>query len=74
MYLFIVITAVFIWFSYMFRSIFWQVISGLLAIAAGIDLISQSSEWIYTVFGVSIIAVGFYQWVLTILDVIKGED
>lgn len=74
MWLFILIAGVFIWFAHQFRSIFWQILSGLLAIAAGVEFMTQSSEWPYIVFGVSIIAVGFYQWGLSILEVLRGED
>lgn len=72
--MFLIIAGVFILLAYILRSVFWQIMSGLVAIAAGIEFISQDpGEWIYIIVGSAVIAVGIYQLIMVGVDLLKGD-
>jgi len=74
MILFIILTFVFIIISYIFGSVLWNIISGLLAIATGLQLLDYSTEWIYVIVATCIIVIGLYQFAMVPIDLLGKGD
>lgn len=71
--LYIFLAGGFIALAYYMRSTFMQIMSGLLAIGAGIAYIGlDPTTWTYIMVGVVIIGIGLYQLIIAGVDLFKG--
>ena len=72
--MFIMIAAGFIFFAHITKSTFWQIMSGLVTIAAGVELVTRHTDtWSYLMFGVAIAAIGLYQLIMVSVDLWRGD-
>lgn len=80
MYIMLVIAAVFVFFAertaevYKKRSVFIDIMAGLVTISAGVDWISQDPAiWTHLITGTAIVAFGLYYLIMIGVDLMRGD-